>query len=152
MIKKLFDKKLSPWDPNFLILEKSKIVENRSHFWNLSRIVHTSEILHFLTFFNFCPGPSLTFLECPGPSGTHQNHPKPSKTCPTGPSKIQTLSKKRLRKWLPDGLQTSRESIRTNLTLRNSLRTTREAVNLTLWAKTDPPKSGKSCLLGVFFC
>ena len=67
------------------------------------KIVHTSEIcrksftlleiLHFLTFLNFCPGHSLTFLECPGPSGRHQNRPKPSTTCPTGPSKIQTLSK-----------------------------------------------------------
>merc|ERR1711965_123768 len=49
--------------------------------------------------------------------------------------------KKWTTKWLPDGLQTSRESIRTNSTLRNSLVTTRKSVNLTLWAKIDPQKS-----------
>ena len=57
------------------------------------------------------------------------------------------------KKWLPDGLQTSRESIRTDLTLRNSLVTMRKSVNLTLWAKIDPQKSeNRPSKIVHFFC
>ena len=71
--------------------EKLKIVENRSHFWNLSRIVHTSEICHFLLFFNFFHFFSTFVLELPWPSWSVRDHPERTIKPPKNPDSQPNL-------------------------------------------------------------
>ena len=75
---------------------------------------------------------------------------KPSRAELSWPNLQDVQKNRHLPKRLPDELQTSRDSPGPLSTLGNSLTTTREAVNLTLWPQTDSRKSGPMFFFACF--